>query len=208
MSLAGRPLIDDLKDRLGADYFERLDAKRATLEQLVTGRSAPKETMKAKTRELALVLEEATSLLGSLRSAILNAFPTGHQMRRHFGVGIKLNPKSMNSTIEALRMFIDGMEQYPAEAAAAKLQPRDLEKLKGFLAEIPAANDSQEGSKNRKRETTALLESTNYDVYKMLTWLKVAADIDLAHDPKARNAIVGPLTVGGKKRNKAKEPAK
>ncbi len=203
VSRAGRRRSNVLLPRLGADFFDVLDAETVTLQELLSGRSGSKETLKGKTRELQQVLAETHTFLSAARAAIATHFPAGHAMRSNFGLGIKTNAKSMKHTLDALRQFVRGMEQYPTEAAAASLGPADLAKLKGFLAEIPNADNSQENSKDQRKAATALLESTNHSVYSRLNRLKVAVALDLAHDPKAQNEIVGPLPAAGAKKKNA-----
>ena len=113
-------------------------------------------------------------------------------MRTHFGIGIDPHPDSMKATLDALRLFIQGMEQFPTEAASASLGPDDLARLKAFLAEIPAANARQEDSKDQRKAATALLEATNYAAYSRLNRLRVATGLDLAANPKAQSGSSGP----------------
>lgn len=205
-SRAGRRHQNKLAKRLGADFFDLLDANLQTLEDLHTGRGTARESMKGSTRGLKTVLGETHNFLIAARDAIKAQFPARHPMRTHFGIGIDPDPTSMKATLDALRMFIQGMEQFPTEAAAAALGPDDLVKLKAFLAEIPNANARQEDSKDLRKAATSLLDSTHYAVYSQLNRLKVVVGLDLADDPVAQNEIINPLPGGPPGRKKKTEP--
>lgn len=201
-SRAARRYENELAPRLGDDFLDQLDRDVQTLEQLHTARSGPRETMKARTRELRAVLVETHSFLTGLRAAIALKYPPRHPMRGHFGLGIRIDVRSMKAMLDALRMFIKAMEEFPAEAAAATLGANDLAKLKGFLVEIDLANSSQEDGKYQRKKATALLEAANHAVYSKLNLLRSAVMIDLAHNPQAQSEIVGALPRRSRSRNR------
>lgn len=199
---AGLRHSNKLVARLGETFFDSLANNTQTLISLNTGRFGAVEEMKGKTRELKVVVAEASGVVTAIRSAITAQFPPGHPVRAHFGVGIRNTATSMKFTLESLQRLISGMENYPAEAAQIGLTPDDLTKLKGYREEILLADASQEESKDRRKATTALAHEVAYSLYQQLNRLKLAAALDLGVGSKAYNEIVGPLPGGTRSRKK------
>lgn len=132
-----------LKSRLPEDILDGLTADLVALGVQVPGVKLARAKVKAATAGQGEALAHGYALVTAVRMAVSRSDAT-RDVRKEYGVGVKVSPKVVKDVKAVLMQIIDRANAHPAEAAAAGLVPSDIVDLSKALEAVKDADHGQE----------------------------------------------------------------
>jgi hypothetical protein len=195
-----------LEPRLPSGLIDGLTADLEALGVLVPGAGLVKSEAKVATVKQNVVLAEAYGLVTATRNAV-QAAEAPKEVRAAFGVGRKVNPKTVKDVKGALEQILAAAAQDESGARALGLLPLDLDRMRAALDKLTGADSEQEEARAKSPLTTKARNETAKRVLSAVARIAGAGVMQFAADKTVRAEFQGLPSAGNPKR-KAKKKAK
>lgn len=200
----------ELESRLAAGTIEGLDADTDVLRGKQRGVKDARSDKKASTESQQQKLAEAADIISTFRQSVRSHYPTNPEVRQAFGVGERLDPRSMDSVTSAIEMFVTEATEHAEVARVAAILPSDVELLAETLSELNGGDEVQEGKKVGSRKATQERNAAHLRVEDTMTRIVAVARIVFRKQPDILEQFEAtlPTTRGSRKHaKKAEKPA-
>jgi len=192
--------------RLPAGFLDGLAADIAALGTLAAGARQAHLDATLATETQNAELDHAFQLVSAIRTAVRRAKPRP-DVRRMYGVGHRLDPRSVTHLVVALSGLIDRATARPDEARDLGLLDRDVAELRELLATIRAANTRQETRRAKAPSSTKERDAAARRVLAAVSRIAGAGIVEFAHDPSKRAPFEALLEPPHRKPKSASRPA-
>lgn len=123
-------------------------------------------------------------LVSSVREAIRRRYPRDPEIKDLFGIGHRVEQKSVESVARAMQGIIDAADKKPEVVRQAGILPADVDEIRAVRMALVSADVDQEGKKLSAKEATAKRAATQLRVEEAVDCIFGAAKMAFRDQPE------------------------